>query len=76
MGVDALAGALQQAGGELALQPADLLAEGGLHQLQVQRGAADAAELDDADEVPQLAQFHAAIVRKVAAPGLGIGSLG
>jgi hypothetical protein len=57
-GRDALGGALQQPGGKLALKPADLLAQRRLHQVQVQRRAADAAEFDHPHKIPQLPQFH------------------
>ena len=57
-GRHALGAALQQTGRELALQPADLLAQRRLHQLEILRSAADAAQFDDADKVAQLAQFH------------------
>ena len=54
----AFGGALQQPGAQFALQPADLLAQGRLHHVQVERRPAHGAELDDADEVAELAQFH------------------
>jgi hypothetical protein len=57
-GRDALAAALQQPGRELALKPADLLAQRRLHQVQVQRRAAHAAKLDHPHKIPQLPQFH------------------
>jgi hypothetical protein len=43
---------------KLALKPADLLAQRRLHQVQVQRRAADAAEFDHPHKIPQLPQFH------------------
>jgi hypothetical protein len=50
--------ALQQPGGEFAFQPADLLAQGRLHEAQVLRRAAHAAQLHNPHEIAQLAQFH------------------
>ncbi len=50
--------ALQQPRGQLAFEPADLLAERGGHHAQRHRRAADAAGFDDADEITKLAQFH------------------
>src|SRR3989344_1118153 len=50
--------ALQQARGQLALQPRDLLAERGLHHVQVQRSAAHGALLHHTYEIAQLSQFH------------------
>ncbi len=55
---DARGGALQQARGQLALEPADLLAQCGRHHAQFQRGLAHAAVFHDADEIAQLPQFH------------------
>ena len=57
-GRHALGAALQQAGREFAFEPADLLAQRRLHQLEVLRSAADAAQLNDPDKVAQLAQLH------------------
>jgi hypothetical protein len=54
----ALAAPLQQARGQFAFEPADLLAECGLHQLQVRCRPANAAEFHDPDEVAKLSQFH------------------
>ncbi|MNV58690.1 hypothetical protein D3C71_1510770 [compost metagenome] len=57
-GRDAARRALQQARGQLALQPGDLLAERGLHHVQVQRSAAHGALLHHTHEIAQLSQFH------------------
>ena len=59
-GHSALGRALQQAGAQLTLQPADLLAQGRLHHVQIECGPAHGAEFDDADEIAELAQFHGA----------------
>ena len=45
-------------GAQLAFELGDLLAQGRLHQVQVQRGAADAAQLDLPHKITQLPQFH------------------
>jgi len=67
----ALAGALQQTSGQLALKPADLLAQVRLHQVQIQRRTAHAAKLDSTNAVTHLAQFHGIPVRKMDSTWLG-----
>ena len=50
---DPAAAALQQAGVEEGLQPLDLERHGGLGEVELVRGAGDAAEFDDGDEGAQ-----------------------
>ena len=51
--------ALEQLHAELALEVADLLADGGLGDVQPLGGAAKVQFLRDGDEVSEVAQFHA-----------------
>ena len=56
--LDPAAGAVQQPAAELLLEPADLLAQRRLGDVQAGRGAAEVQLLGDGDEVTQLAKFH------------------
>ena len=58
VGDRAAAGADQQALAELGLEQADLPAQAGLRQVERDRGAAEAAGVDDAHEVGELPQVH------------------
>jgi hypothetical protein len=51
-------GAREQGDVELVLEPLDMPGEGGLSDMQMSRGAGDAAELGDANEIVKAAQFH------------------
>ena len=62
--LDAAAGAIKQSRSQLVLQRCNLLAQGGLRDVQAGRGLEKTSRLADADEVPKLPQFHVA--------GLGI----
>ena len=50
--------ALQQAGAELALEPADLLAQRRCHHAEIGRRPAHAAEFNRTDEIAELSEFH------------------
>ena len=71
-GDDAARCALQQAGGEFGLQAADLLAERGLHHVQIQRGTAHGAQFNNSYKVAQLAQFHGKSSHPQQLTGAGI----
>lgn len=51
-------GPVEQLDPELALQPAHLLADRGLHDVQALGGTAEVELLRDGDEVPELPQLH------------------
>ena len=55
---DAAIGAGEQGSVELVLEPLHLPGQRRLCDLQMRRGAGDAAEFGDADEVVEAAQFH------------------
>jgi hypothetical protein len=65
----ALGRALQQPRRQLAFQPADLLAERRRHHAECCCSLAEAAVLDDLDEVAQLPQFHGPHCATVARAG-------
>src|SRR6516164_1256015 len=55
-------GAREQGDVELVLEPLDMPGESRLSDVQMSRGAGDAAELRDADEIVKAAQFHRAAI--------------
>lgn len=55
---DLAGGAVEEVQSEFALQAPDLLADGGLHDVQALGGPAEVQFLGDGHEVPQLTQFH------------------
>ena len=55
---DAALRAVEQLHAELGLELADLLADGGLRDVQALRRAPEVQLLGDSDEVPQVAEFH------------------
>ena len=57
----AAVGAGEQGGVELVLEPLDVPGQCRLRNLQMRRGAGDAAELGDADEIVEAAQFHGGV---------------
>ena len=56
--------AVEQLGAQVAFEPPHLLADGGLHDVQALGGPPEVQFLGDRHEVPQLAQFHAGMVRR------------
>src|SRR5438128_2273498 len=62
---NAAIGAREQSDVELLFQPLDVPGESGLRNMQVRRGAGDAAELGDTDEVVQATQFHPAAISPI-----------
>ena len=58
-GDDAAAGALEELDAQLGLEPAHLVRERGLRDVQLLRGAGEVAMPVDGLDVPELAQLHA-----------------
>ena len=54
----AAVGAREQRDVELVLEPLDMPGQSRLGDVKMRRGAGDAAELGDADEIVKAAQFH------------------
>ena len=62
-------GAREQRDVELVLEPLDMPGQGWLSDVQMRRGAGDAAELSDADEIMKAAQFHRVAISPQARVG-------
>ena len=61
-------GAREQRDGELVLEPLHMPGQSRLGDVKMSRGAGDAAELGDADEIVKATQLHGIAISRAPAP--------
>ena len=71
----AAVGAGEQGDVELVLEPLDMSGQSRLSDVQMSRGAGDAAELGDADKIVKAAQFHRVAISPTPASDVNRNSL-